>query len=172
MRSAGLPDEAFSAPRLAALLGVSASVVRQWAARPTHPLAAADTASGAQRYTLAAVAEFVERNDHLTLAVKVRRRLAELTTSETATDSAAGAGATDAALAGRGRHEVGAADLAAVAQDARAALDAAMRAVARQAQLAEATARAHAEVVEELRTAVRALDGSLSALTGPSAPDL
>ncbi|TDK84585.1 hypothetical protein [Mycolicibacterium mucogenicum] len=146
------PDDSamLSARQLAFAAGISATTVKNWAGRPDHALPGHDV--GARKmFRWGDLVSFVESHPELPTAAKLAAKL------RARVHSSAGAAA-----------PADPETLKAIARDAKAAASAASDAALRAAQNARDAADGHLQMVQDLRTAIAALD---SALTLALAPD-
>lgn len=160
MTNEGLGERLYSANELAQLVGVAATTIRNWTARPQRSLSTVETLSGKTMYRLSDLSSFVSQNPDLRKA----RAVAELVASrrfrgvyaetvDIRTNTPTYPQATEEAES-----------LRAALRDMRAAVEASVQAVARCAELAENTAAANREVIAALQVTVRAYDAAMATM--------
>lgn len=142
------PDDSamLSARQLALAAGISATTVKNWAGLPDHALLGHDVGTR-KMFRWGDLISFVESHPELPTAAKLAAKLRRRVHSS----------AVPADLE----------TLKAIARDAKAAASAASDAALRAAQNARDAADGHLQVVQDLRTAIAALDSALTVALAP-----
>jgi hypothetical protein len=144
----------FTAPEIARRAGVSPETIRNWTKRAS-PLETVRTPDGRTRHTWALLIEFCESNPGLQKAAGVLRRAKVRENPPPALQEPSTS--TAAQLE----------SLKSLARDLRTAAQTNLEAVRTAARLAEETARAHREQLDQLAMTFAAYDSALSQLTAP-----
>lgn len=144
------PDDLLSRTRLADQAGVSATTLKNWSERADRPLQTIMTQSGAEMYSWRLLLTFCEEHPELRGVETVMARSRKLFHPDHGRTSR-----TDQAT------------LRAALRDLKTAVERSVAATVRSAQLAEETAKAHAEVVAALRDTIRAYDSAMTSMTAP-----
>src|SRR6266568_1553113 len=141
------PDDLLSRTRLADQAGVSATTLRNWSARGDRPLQTVMTPSGSEMYSWRLLLTFCEEHPELrgveTVIARSRKLLHPVDELTPLTDQAT---------------------LRAALRDLKTAVERSVAATVRSAELAPATAKAHADVIAAVRDTIRAYDSAMTSM--------
>lgn len=144
------PDDLLSRTRMATQAGVSATTLKNWTLRTDRPLQTITTTSGTQMYSWRLLLSFCNEHRELRGVDTALARSRKLFHGDDEPSASVDQATLQAAL-----------------RDLRTAADRSADATVRSAELVQALATAHAEIVAALRDAMRAYDSAMTSMTAP-----